>query len=121
MEVKDLYQGFISSSEKGFVMTIYDLRKQGHVWLYKQNMDAQFPFQIMTIFFQEVNTSGISLTNRHLLVLNEHKFHVIPKSIEQTWEFGLNMMILPSYTSHALQPLNVTCFKLFKRSFKKEK
>jgi hypothetical protein len=84
MEVKDLYQGFISSSEKGYVMTIYDLRKQGHVWLYKQNMDAQFPFQIMTIFFQEVNTSGISSTNRHLLVLNEHKFHVTPKTIEQT-------------------------------------
>jgi hypothetical protein len=54
------------------------------VYGYKQNMDAQFPFQRMTIFFQEVNTSEISLTNRHLLVLDEHKFHVTPKTIEQT-------------------------------------
>jgi hypothetical protein len=27
MEVKDLYQGFISSSERGYVMTMYELCK----------------------------------------------------------------------------------------------
>jgi hypothetical protein len=30
------------------------------------------------------------------------------------------MIILPSHTSHALQPLDVSCFKPFKTSFKKE-
>ncbi len=55
---------------------------QIHVWLYKQNMDAQFPFQKMIILFQEVNTSGISLTNRHLLVLDGHGSHVTLHAIE---------------------------------------
>jgi hypothetical protein len=29
------------------------------------------------------------------------------------------MFTLPSHTSHALQPLNLTCFKPFKIAFKK--
>jgi hypothetical protein len=31
------------------------------------------------------------------------------------------MVTLPSHTSHALQPLDVSCFKPFKIAFKKEK
>jgi hypothetical protein len=31
------------------------------------------------------------------------------------------MITLPTYTSHALQPLNITCFKPFKTSFRKER
>jgi hypothetical protein len=31
------------------------------------------------------------------------------------------MVTLPSHTSHALQPLDVSCFKPFKTTFKKEK
>jgi hypothetical protein len=32
---------------------------------------------------------------------------------------GLDLLILPSYTSHALQPLDVSVFKPFKTFFKK--
>ncbi len=35
--------------------------------------------------------------------------------------FGLHMITLPSHTSHTLQPLDVSCFKPFKTTFKKEK
>jgi hypothetical protein len=31
------------------------------------------------------------------------------------------MITLPSHTSHALQPLDVSCFKPFKTTFKKER
>ncbi len=31
------------------------------------------------------------------------------------------MITLPSHTSHALEPLNVSCFKSFKTSFNKER
>jgi len=31
------------------------------------------------------------------------------------------MVTLPSHTSHALQPLDVSCFKPFETTFKKEK
>jgi len=31
---------------------------------------------------------------------------------------GLDLLTFPSHTSHALQPLDVTCFKLFKLSFR---
>jgi hypothetical protein len=56
----------------------------------------------------------------HILILDGHGSHVTLKAIEQVQTFGLDMVILPSHTSHALQPLNVNYFKK-KKTFKKEK
>jgi hypothetical protein len=54
------------------------------------------------------------------LVLNEHESHITIKKIEQAITFGLDMVTLPSHTSYAFQPLDVTYFKLFKILFRKE-
>jgi hypothetical protein len=42
------------------------------------------------------------------------------KVIEQAHAFGLNMVKFPSHTSHTLQPLDMSYFKPFKRTFRKE-
>jgi hypothetical protein len=51
------------------------------------------------------------LTNRHLLILDGHGSHVTFEVIEQVNEFGLDMIPLPSHTSHAFQLVDVACFK----------
>jgi hypothetical protein len=56
-----------------------------------------------------------------MLILDGHDNHVTFEAIEQAKDFGLNMKTLPSHTSHALQPLDVFCFKPFKITFKKVK
>ncbi len=43
------------------------------------------------------------------------------QALEQVVEVGLDMVTLPTYTWHALQPLNVSCFKPFKTTFRKER
>jgi hypothetical protein len=43
------------------------------------------------------------------------------EAIEQAYEARLDMITLPSHTSHVLQPLNVKCFRPFNSAFKKEK
>jgi len=43
------------------------------------------------------------------------------EAIEQAHEFGLNMVIFPAHTFHALQPFDVSCFKPFETTFRKEK
>jgi hypothetical protein len=43
------------------------------------------------------------------------------KAIEQTHAFRLDMVTLQSHTSHALQPLQMSCFKPFKTTFRKER
>jgi hypothetical protein len=43
------------------------------------------------------------------------------EAIAQAHEFGLNMVTLPTRTSHVLQPLDVSCFKPFKTTFRKER
>jgi hypothetical protein len=58
------------------------------------------------------------LSKMNLLVLDGHGGHVILKAILKAQEMGLNMITLPSHTSHALQPLNVSCFKPFKTTFR---
>jgi hypothetical protein len=43
------------------------------------------------------------------------------KAIKQAQEFELNMITLHAHTFHALQSLNVSCFKLFKTALKNVK
>jgi hypothetical protein len=55
-----------------------------------------------------------------MFIFYGHGSHVIFEAIEQTQTFWLNMVTLPSHTSHALQPLDIACFKPFKTTFRKE-
>jgi hypothetical protein len=54
------------------------------------------------------------------LVLNGHDSHVMLKTIKPTQEFGLDMVTLFFHTFHALQLLDMSCFKHFKIVFKKD-
>ncbi len=80
-----------------------------------------FLFKEFLSFFNKSVPRGMSLNNRHLLILDEHDSHVTLEVIKQTKEFGLGMITLPSHTSHVLQPLDVFCFKPFKTTFRKVK
>jgi hypothetical protein len=66
-------------------------------------------------------TSGISITNGYLFILDGHGSHVTLEAIEQAQKFGLDMITLPSHTFNVLQPLDMVCFKPFKIAFRKEK
>ncbi len=53
------------------------------------------------------------------MVLDGHDSHVMLKAIKLIEEFGLDMVTLFFHTFHALQPLDMSCFKHFKILFKK--
>jgi hypothetical protein len=57
---------------------------------------------------------GIDQNNRHLFILDGHNSHVILEVVTIAMEAGMDIISLPSHTSHALQPLDVSCFKPFK-------
>jgi hypothetical protein len=80
-----------------------------------------FLFKEFLSFFKRSIPSGISITNRHLFILDRHGSCVTLDPIEEIQKFGLDMITLPSHTSHALQLLNATCFKPFKTTFRKER
>ncbi len=80
-----------------------------------------FLFKEFLFFSKRSIPRGISFTNRHLLIQDGHSSHVTLEAIEQAHEFGLNMVTLPTHTCHALQPFDVSCFKPFKTTFRKEK
>ena len=64
------------------------------------------------------NRGDLSLTNRMLLVLDGHKSHVTFEVLLKAKSHGLDMISLPSHTSHCLQPLDISCFRPFKESFR---
>ena len=60
-----------------------------------------------------------SYERRHLLILNGHNSHVTLEIVHKCREVRLDLLILPNYTSHRLQPLDVGVFAPFKRYFKR--
>jgi hypothetical protein len=61
---------------------------------------------------------GISPTNRHLLILDGHGSHVTLDVVHKASQTGLDVLTLPSHTSHRLQPLDVSIFRPFKCAFR---
>jgi hypothetical protein len=53
--------------------------------------------------------------------MDGHGFHVTIQALKQVVKVGLDMVTLLPHTSHALQSLDVTCFKPFKITFRKER
>ena len=47
---------------------------------------------------------------RHLLLINGHSSHVNMKFINKCDELRILLLILPSHSTHRLQPLNVSLF-----------
>jgi hypothetical protein len=71
-------------------------------------------------FIQSLHKKGgISLSNRYLLIVDGHNSHVTMEVVHKAMEVGLDLVTLPSYSSHRLQPLDVTVFGPFKRAFKR--
>ena len=61
---------------------------------------------------------GISQENRHLLILDGYGSHVTLEVVQKAKAEGLDIITLPSHTSHKLQPLDVSIFKSFKTTFR---
>ena len=71
-------------------------------------------------FIQCLNKGpGVDLENRHRLILDGHNAHMTLEVVRISMESGLDIVALPSHTSHALQPLDVSCFKPFKTQFRR--
>jgi hypothetical protein len=63
------------------------------------------------------NRSAISTENRHVLVLDDLGSHVILRVVYKAAKAWLDVIFLPSHTSYALQPLDVSIFSPFKCAF----
>ena len=55
---------------------------------------------------------GLSQNRRHLLIMDGHKSHISLKVLLKAKEYNLDMITIPSHTSHELQPFDKVCFRL---------
>jgi hypothetical protein len=81
-------------------MTIINYANQGLVWLCSQKL--AFFFKEFLFFFKRSISGGIFLINKHMFIFNGYGAHVTLEAIEQAQTFRLDMVTLPSHTSHAL-------------------
>ena len=61
---------------------------------------------------------NLSLTKKMVLIMDGHKSHVSLEIVLKAKSYGMDMISFPTCTSHELQPLDVSCFKSFKLSFR---
>ena len=74
----------------------------------------------ITHFINGLSTrGGISSINRHLLIVDGHNSHITLEVVMKAMKVGLDLVTLPSHTSHRIQPLDVSIFAPFKKAFKK--
>jgi hypothetical protein len=78
-------------------------------------------FKQWLVFLYKYVLRGVYQHIRHLLILDGHGSHATIQALKQISKVGLNMVTIHVHTSHVLQPLDVTCFKTFKTTFRKKK
>lgn len=64
---------------------------------------------------------GMSPDNKHLLVVDGHTTHVNQEVVLKCVSMDLDILTIPSHSTHFMQPLDVCCFRPFKVHFAKEK
>ena len=104
------FEDYIARCESGAVMGM-----QQNAWM------TRWLFESWISYFLEYlkNGLGVDHSNRHLLILDRHNSHVTLEVVKISMESGLDIVSLPSHTNHALQLLDVACFKRFKTAFRK--
>ena len=100
---------FISFCEDGACMR---MQENGY-------MDVENFSKWMDSFLSYHKSRGnLSLTKRMLFILDGHKSHIFLEILLKAKTHGVDMVSLPSHTSYELQPLDISCFKSFKLSFR---
>ena len=61
---------------------------------------------------------ALSTQTRYLLILDGYKAHLSLEVLTKAKANGVDMLTLPSHTSHGLQPLDVAIFKSFKVAYR---
>ena len=100
---------YIHLCKAGFTIAIQEKRYMTS-YLFSKWMDH---------FIEQLEMMGeLSSCNRHLVVLDGYKNNVTLKVIQKTKHHDIDMISLPSHSFHALQSLDVACFKPFKSAFR---
>ncbi|MCO5581457.1 hypothetical protein L7F22_035342 [Adiantum nelumboides] len=97
---------YIENCEEGAAMAM-----QKKAWMTSEL------FQAWLEHFDNAITQMIGKTSRHLLILDGHESHVSQEVVAKAYEAGIDIITLPTHTSHKLQPLDVSAFKSLKVQF----
>jgi hypothetical protein len=97
-------QDYVKCSEDNALMAM-----QPNAWMTKWLIESWISHFIGCL----KKSPGIDQKIRHLLVLDGHNSHVTLEVVSVAMTSELDIVSLPSHTSHALQPLDVSCFKSF--------
>jgi flagellar biosynthesis GTPase FlhF len=105
---KRFCKNYIEHCEAGATMAM-----QPHAWMTSYLFSAW-----ISHFLESVRKlGGISPEHCHRFILDGHNSHVTLEVVMEAKRVGLDLLTLPSHTSHALQPLDVSVFKPFKQHF----
>ena len=107
-----LLEDYVVCYKEGVVMDM-----QLNVWMMRWLFENWIPHFIECLKIRP----SVDQNNKYLLILDGYNSHIILEVMRIAMESRLDIISLPSYLSHTLQPLEVLCFKSFKIAFRKQK
>ena len=84
-------------------------------------MDDILLFMSKFIACVQLSRGNMSTIYQHLVIMDSDNSHVTVEVELQACHVGLDLITLPSHTSHALQQMNVVLFNPFKLEFRTSK
>ncbi|MCO5557451.1 hypothetical protein L7F22_011016 [Adiantum nelumboides] len=78
-------------------------------------------FSALLEHFNDYITANVGKANIHVLILDEHGSRVTLDVVEKANRMRIDIITLPTHTSHKVQPLDVSVFKSLKVQFQKER
>ena len=122
MQLDQLFHRFTFSEENDLDRITLSNVSQAQQW---QIMQPQawmttylFSAWILHFIASVRRVDEISPKHHHLLILDGHNNHVTLEVVQEARATRLDLISLPSYTSYALQSLDVCYFKPFKQHFR---
>jgi hypothetical protein len=106
---KRMRRNYIARYELGATMAM-----QTKAWMIGSLFSSWIAHFVKALEMRE----GIFPTNWHLLILDGHNSHVILDVVYKAKQNGLDLLTLPSHTSHLIQPLDCSIFRPFKCAFR---
>ena len=109
---KRILENYIEHYKDGTAMAM-----QEQAWM----TPTLFSHKILHFIRSLESKDGISREKCHLLILDGHNLLVILQVVHKCMMVDLDVLTLPSHTSHRLQPLGISVFRTFKHYFRRYK
>ncbi len=86
-------------------------------WLFEESDSGYMDSRLFALWFEQVFVKHCGAERPVVLILDNHESHLSATLLDSAKTNNIDILTLPSHTTHILQPLDVACFNHVKAAF----